>query len=112
MRTKVVISASPRLAKMLLLTVCYLLRGGPISLIPVPTGPSSVSDRDAAAVRAICPIPPACGVYYYEVEIINRGIKGYDSDTWSVSFRTNVYLGKYLLGGGFNISGKSSEREN
>lgn len=70
-----------------------------IFLIPAPPGPSSVSDRDAAAVRAICPIPPACGVYYYEVEIINRGIKGYDSDIWSVSSHTDIYLGRYLLGG-------------
>ena len=90
---------------MLLLTVRYLTRNGAdLSDLVPPIGPSSVSDRDAAAVRAICPIPPACGVYYYEVEIINRGIKGYDLDISSVSFRTDIYLGKYLLGGGFNIS--------
>ena len=84
---------------MSLLTVCCLPRNDlALSHLVPPTGPSSVSDRDAAAVRAICPIPPACGVYYYEVEIINRGAKGYDSNIWIISFYIDVYLGKYLLG--------------
>jgi hypothetical protein len=105
MRTKVVISASLGMAKMSLLTVRGLTRNGPDfpDLVP-PTGPSSASERDAAAVRAVCPIPPVCGVYYYEVEIINRGIKGYESNTWSISFHIDIYLGKYLWGGLFNIS--------
>jgi hypothetical protein len=34
-------------------------------------------DRDAAAVRTDHPIPPGCGMYYYEVEILNKGIRGY-----------------------------------
>ncbi|KAG8781976.1 hypothetical protein FRC15_007787 [Serendipita sp. 397] len=38
--------------------------------------PSSLDTRDAAAVRAECPIPAACGVYYYEVKVIDRGNKG------------------------------------
>ncbi|KDQ19805.1 hypothetical protein BOTBODRAFT_378313 [Botryobasidium botryosum FD-172 SS1] len=34
-------------------------------------------EREAAAVRADNPIPPACGIYYYEVEILNKGVKGH-----------------------------------
>ncbi|KAG8812634.1 hypothetical protein FRC17_001927 [Serendipita sp. 399] len=37
---------------------------------------SSLDTRDAAAVRAECPIPAACGIYYYEVKVVDRGNKG------------------------------------
>ncbi|KAL1245133.1 Ran-binding protein [Trichinella spiralis] len=33
--------------------------------------------KDAAAVRSNCPIPAACGLYYFEVKIINKGRDGY-----------------------------------
>lgn len=39
-------------------------------------GPSCMGDKDSAAARANHPIPPACGIYYYEVEILNKGGKG------------------------------------
>ncbi|KAI0960933.1 hypothetical protein AcV7_000172 [Taiwanofungus camphoratus] len=42
-------------------------------------GPSCTGDRDSAAARANHPIPPACGIYYYEVEILHRGQKGHIS---------------------------------
>ncbi|PPQ72669.1 hypothetical protein CVT26_002885 [Gymnopilus dilepis] len=58
-------------------------------------GPASTSDKDAAAARANHPIPPACGIYYYEVEIIAKEPKafaannvklsrltGWDSNSW------------------------------
>lgn len=35
-------------------------------------GPSNNSDKDAAAARANHPIPPACGIYYFEVEILGK----------------------------------------
>lgn len=35
-------------------------------------GSSSNSDKDAAAARTIFPIPPACGIYYYEVEVTSK----------------------------------------
>jgi Ran-binding protein 9/10 len=38
---------------------------------------NTLDTRDAAAVRADCPIPPACGIYYYEVTVLDRGNKGY-----------------------------------
>jgi len=42
--------------------------------------PELISDRlsemGAAAVRADCPIPSACGIYYYEVTIVDKGSKG------------------------------------
>ncbi|KIP02849.1 hypothetical protein PHLGIDRAFT_78477 [Phlebiopsis gigantea 11061_1 CR5-6] len=40
---------------------------------------SCVGDRDSAAARANHPIPPACGIYYYEVEILQKGAKGHIS---------------------------------
>ncbi|CCL99950.1 uncharacterized protein FIBRA_01975 [Fibroporia radiculosa] len=43
------------------------------------TGHSFTGDRDAAAARANHWIPPACGIYYYEVEILHRGSKGHIS---------------------------------
>jgi hypothetical protein len=33
---------------------------------------TSCGDKDAAAARTIHPIPPACGIYYYEVEILGK----------------------------------------
>lgn len=39
-------------------------------------GQASAAEREAGAVRAECPIPAACGIYYYEVEVLDRGIKG------------------------------------
>ncbi|KAJ7064997.1 concanavalin A-like lectin/glucanase domain-containing protein [Mycena amicta] len=36
-------------------------------------------DKDAAAARTKHPIPPACGIYYYEVDILSKGNKGHIS---------------------------------
>ncbi|KAI8127646.1 Ran-binding proteins 9/10 like protein [Lucilia cuprina] len=33
--------------------------------------------NDAASVRTAHPIPPACGIYYFEVKIISKGKNGY-----------------------------------
>lgn len=38
---------------------------------------SSRSDRDAASVRANCPIPTSVGLFYFEVEIVDAGQRGY-----------------------------------
>ncbi|KAF9104226.1 hypothetical protein BGX29_002195 [Mortierella sp. GBA35] len=40
------------------------------------TGPGK-ADSDASAIRANRPIPPQCGVYYYEVLIKSNGQQGY-----------------------------------
>lgn len=40
-------------------------------------GPPKVSDTDAAAVRADKPMPPQCGLFYYEVAILSKGKEGY-----------------------------------
>lgn len=40
-------------------------------------GPTSQGEKEAAAARANHHIPPACGIYYYEVTIIDKGFKGY-----------------------------------
>ncbi|KAL1110421.1 hypothetical protein AAG570_007952 [Ranatra chinensis] len=33
--------------------------------------------KDAASVRATCPIPASCGLYYFEVKIVSKGRDGY-----------------------------------
>ena len=40
-------------------------------------GPNTQGEKEAAAARANHPIPPACGIYYYEVTILDKGYKGY-----------------------------------
>ncbi|KAF8338141.1 uncharacterized protein EI90DRAFT_3151929 [Cantharellus anzutake] len=40
-------------------------------------GVTATADKDAAAIRANHPMPRACGIYYYEVEIISKGHKGH-----------------------------------
>ncbi|KAI0353184.1 SPRY-domain-containing protein [Trametes cingulata] len=40
------------------------------------TGPSCMGDRESSAARTNHPIPPACGIYYYEVEILHKCPKG------------------------------------
>ncbi|TFK81229.1 SPRY-domain-containing protein [Polyporus arcularius HHB13444] len=40
------------------------------------TGPSCIGDRESSAARTNHAIPPACGIYYYEVEILHKCPKG------------------------------------
>ncbi|CAE6463310.1 unnamed protein product [Rhizoctonia solani] len=39
--------------------------------------PTHSTDKEAAAIRANHPMPPACGVYYFEVQIIEKGTQGH-----------------------------------
>lgn len=39
-------------------------------------GTSKLSDHEAAAARADHPMPPQCGIYYYEVTIVSNGKDG------------------------------------
>ncbi len=32
--------------------------------------------KDAASVRGIHPIPASCGIYYFEIKIVNKGRDG------------------------------------
>jgi len=32
--------------------------------------------KDAASIRTNYPIPPSCGIYYFEVKIISKGRDG------------------------------------
>ncbi|KAJ9103389.1 hypothetical protein QFC19_004488 [Naganishia cerealis] len=42
-------------------------------------GTGARGDADAAAVRTDHPIPPTCGIYYYEATIVSKGQDGYIS---------------------------------
>ncbi|KAG6869046.1 hypothetical protein C0993_004719 [Termitomyces sp. T159_Od127] len=50
-----------------------------LTLTTCHKGPSCIGERDAAAARTVQSIPPACGIYYYETEIISKGQKGHIS---------------------------------
>ena len=39
-------------------------------------GPSKSSEHEAAATRTDYPMPPQCGIYYFEVNIISKGKEG------------------------------------
>ncbi|CAE6429456.1 unnamed protein product [Rhizoctonia solani] len=41
--------------------------------------PTHSTDKEAAAIRANHPMPAACGVYYFEVQIIEKGTQGHIS---------------------------------
>ena len=41
------------------------------------TGPLRTLDHEAAAARTDHPMPPQCGIYYYEVTIVSKGKEGY-----------------------------------
>jgi len=44
---------------------------------PCPLAGPGKTDADAAAIRANHPIPSACGIYYFEAEVISKGRDGY-----------------------------------
>ncbi|KAG8744679.1 hypothetical protein FRC10_009593 [Ceratobasidium sp. 414] len=47
--------------------------------------PGPRSEKEAAAIRANCPMPPACGVYYFEVEIVEKGTQGFSTSKVQLS---------------------------
>lgn len=51
------------------------------------TGPMHKHDHEAAALRADHPMPPQCGIYYFEVKIESKPKEGY----------VNQLLSGYLL---------------
>ncbi|KAJ7026480.1 hypothetical protein C8F04DRAFT_1118705 [Mycena alexandri] len=44
-------------------------------------GASCNGDKESAAARTTHPIPPACGMYHYEVKFASQGNKGFVHDT-------------------------------
>lgn len=48
--------------------------------IQLRIGPLGNSNAKSAAIRAKHWIPPLCGIYYYEVSIIDKGVEGYVVD--------------------------------
>ncbi|GAA5975303.1 hypothetical protein JCM5350_006421 [Sporobolomyces pararoseus] len=56
---------------------CALLELTTDGLVASFAGSAKYGDRDAAAVRANKPVPSETGVYYFEVEILNKGVSGY-----------------------------------
>ena len=65
------------------------------------TGPSSMGDRDSSAARANHTIPPACGIYYYEVEILHRCPQGWVVPCIAFNCFADVSAGPSALGGFF-----------
>lgn len=55
-------------------------------------GASGSSDKDAATARTVVPVPPACGIYYFEVEVTGKAQKRY-----FVSYVCNLLLTDYLV---------------
>lgn len=54
-------------------------------------------NNDAASVRTAHPIPPACGIYYFEVKIISKGKNGYMGIGLTAEhFRMNRLPGEFL----------------
>lgn len=49
-------------------------------------------DIDSATVKGNHPIPPACGIYYYEVKIANKGRDGYIGVGFTTSTATQQRL--------------------
>ncbi|GAA5906900.1 uncharacterized protein JCM6883_005723 [Sporobolomyces salmoneus] len=56
---------------------CALLELTTDGLVASFAGSAKYGDRDAAAVRANRPIPTETGMYYFEVEVLNKGLSGY-----------------------------------
>ncbi|GAA6006258.1 hypothetical protein JCM11491_002086 [Sporobolomyces phaffii] len=56
---------------------CALLELSSDGRVASFAGSAKYGDRDAAAVRANAPVPSETGVYYFEVEILNKGVSGY-----------------------------------
>lgn len=40
------------------------------------SGPAKMSEQEAAAVRADSPMPPQCGLFYFEITVIAKGKEG------------------------------------
>ncbi|GAA6060229.1 hypothetical protein JCM10212_003469 [Sporobolomyces blumeae] len=56
---------------------CALLELSSDSRTASFAGSAKYGDRDAAAVRADRPVPTHAGVYYFEVEVKDKGVSGY-----------------------------------
>ena len=50
------------------------------------TGPLNKHDHEAAAVRTDNPMPPQCGIYYFEITILSKPKEGYVSCVMSVAW--------------------------
>ena len=50
-------------------------------------GAARPQEHEAAAARTDHPMPPECGIYYYEVEVISKGKDGYGPDTYLLEVR-------------------------
>ncbi|GAA6031488.1 hypothetical protein JCM8097_006480 [Rhodosporidiobolus ruineniae] len=56
---------------------CALLELSSDGLSVSFAGSAKYGDRDAAAIRANRPVPSQAGIYYYEVQILDKGTNGY-----------------------------------
>lgn len=63
---------------------------------------SQKTHDEAASVRADCPMPRQCGIYYYEVTVVSKGKDGYDSPV-SRKAHANICISR-MIGVGFSGS--------
>jgi hypothetical protein len=70
------------------------------------TGPLRSHEHEAPAARADHPMPPQCGIFYYEVTIIHKGKEGYVHAT-PTSF-TFAHISRII---GIGFSGKRASLE-
>lgn len=71
------------------------------------TGPLRTHEHEAASARADHPMPPQCGICYYEVSILHKGKEGYISPLSPIFNPTN---GSSMIGIGFSGPRASLER--
>lgn len=70
-------------------------------------GPGKSHEHEAAAARADHPMPPQCGIYYYEVTMVSKGKEGYVT---AVMVPSRLLTDDSMIGIGFSGSKANLER--
>ena len=71
------------------------------------TGTQKTQDHEAASARTDHPMPPQCGIYYYEATIVSRGKEG---QVISILDMKTILIFDRLIGIGFSGSKASLEK--
>jgi hypothetical protein len=54
------------------------------------------SDTDAASIKTAHPIPAACGVFYFEITVEDKGADGYEFSGFKPDFYENCTESTFL----------------